>query len=146
MVIFNRATSKASGADEIDDDARARPSVTFHTFRTSLHRFPIMRLSILPVAFALAAGVSAQQKPLQVYLHPTPAASAPDSPPTLSADQAKAVLAHHLGQPIDDFEEIPSDEGLWTHLMGMWSGEKVLGAEEKARVVIIEGGVMPQGE
>jgi hypothetical protein len=105
-----------------------------------------MRLAFLPVALALAVGVNAQQKPLQVYLHPTPAASAPDSPPTLSADQAKAVLAHHLGQTIDDFDEIPSDEGLWTHLMGMWNGEKVLGEGEKARVVIIEGGVMPQGQ
>jgi len=105
----------------------------------------IMRLSFLPVALTLALGVHAQQKPLQVYLHPTPAASAPDSPPTLSADQAKAVLAHHFGQPIDEFEEIPSDEALWTHLMGMWSGEKVVAEGEKARVVIIEGGVMPQG-
>lgn len=105
-----------------------------------------MRLSILPFALSLCLTATAQQKPLQVYLHPTPSASGPDSPPTLSADQAKAVLAHHLGEPIGDFDEIPSDEGLWSHLIGMWDRESVLGEKEKARVVILEGGVLPQGE
>lgn len=105
-----------------------------------------MRLSVLPLALSLCLGATAQQKPLQVYLHPTPSASGPDSPPTLSAAQAKAVLAHHLGENIGDFEEIPSDEGLWSHLIGMWGDEKVVGEKDKARVVILEGGVLPQGE
>lgn len=104
-----------------------------------------MRLSTLSVALSLLVGALAQQKPLQVYLHPTPSSSGPDSPPTLSADQAKAVLAHHLGDTIEDFDEIPADESLWSHLMGMWAGEKVVGQGDKPRVVIIEGGVMPQG-
>lgn len=104
-----------------------------------------MRISALSVVLSLAATAWAQQKPLQVYLHPTPSASAPDSPPTLTADQAKAVLAHHLGDTIGDFEEIPADESLWNHLIGMWQGEKVLGEGQKPRIVIIEGGVESQG-
>jgi hypothetical protein len=105
-----------------------------------------MRLTALPVVLSLAGTAWAQQKPLQVYLHPTPSAAAPDSPPTLTADQAKAVLAHHLVDTIGDFDEIPADESLWSHLIGMWQGEKVLGEGQKPRVVIIEGGAQSQGE
>lgn len=101
----------------------------------------LLSLSTVILPFILAQ--SAQQ-PIQIYLHPTPTLPVPShSAPTLSADQAKAVLAHHLGEVIDDFEEIPSDEGLWGHLMGMWRGEKGVG---KARVVVIDGGVLPQGK
>jgi hypothetical protein len=67
--------------------------------------------------------------------------------PTLTPDQAKAVLAHHLGEGVADFEEMPADENLWGHLVGAWNG--VWGEEKerrKARVVIVEGGVVPQGE
>ena len=93
---------------------------------------------LLPLCFARAS------QPIQVYLHPTPSApSHLQSPPTLSADQAKAVLAHHLGQQIDVFEKIPQDEGSWAHLMTMWKGES---EGQKAKVVVIEGGVTPQGE
>lgn len=105
--------------------------------------------------FALVplALVAAQQQPLQIYLHPTPtdlqSGSGP-SAPTLSPDQARAVLAHHLGENIGDFDEIPNDEGLWGHLMGMWDGRhgEVSGGEgmgRKARVVIVDGGVEAQG-
>lgn len=106
-----------------------------------------MRLTALPFLF-LAPYVSAynQQKPLQIYLHPTPTNPSSQSAPTLTADQAKAVLSHHLGENIGDFEEIPSDEGLWGHLVSMWNGEESgAGEGRKAKVVVIEGGVMPQG-
>ncbi|CAD6564764.1 MAG: hypothetical protein TREMPRED_000268 [Tremellales sp. Tagirdzhanova-0007] len=86
----------------------------------------------------LAARASPQS--IAVYLHPTPAVHS-HSVPTLSPAQAKAVLAHHLGETIDVFEEIPADEGLWGHLIGMWKGENEGG---KAKVVVIEGGISPQ--
>jgi hypothetical protein len=102
-------------------------------------------LSLAPLALA-GGQVQArnQQQPLQIYLHPTPS-NVDSAVPTLSADQAKAVLAHHLGENIGDFDEIPNDEGMWGHLMGMW-GDKMDEAEMKARVVIIDGGVEAQGE
>jgi hypothetical protein len=101
-------------------------------------------LALAPLApFALA---SQAQQPLQVYLYPTPAnADVSASAPTLSPDQARAVLAHHLGDNIGDFDEIPNDEGLWAHLMGMWESHGSGGVERKARVVIIDGGVEAQG-
>jgi hypothetical protein len=101
-------------------------------------------LSLAPLALAQLA--QAQQQPLQIYLHPTPSNVDAASVPTLSPDQAKAVLAHHLGDNIGDFDEIPNDEGLWTHLMGMWGGHNEGGVERKARVVIIDGGVEAQGQ
>ena len=113
-----------------------------------------MRLSsygsfLLAAASASAASRYQSQQPVQVYLYPQPSdARSPPSAPTLTASQAKAVFSHHLGEEIDDFEEIPSDEGLWGHLLGMWRGQfgrGRIGAEEKARVVVIEGGVQPQG-
>ena len=88
----------------------------------------------------IAARVS--QQPIEVYLHPTPSVHS-HSIPTLSPAQAKAVLAHHLGETIDAFEEIPADETLWGHLIGMWKGEREGG---KPKVVVIEGGISPQGE
>ncbi|OCF36837.1 hypothetical protein I316_01433 [Kwoniella heveanensis BCC8398] len=103
-------------------------------------------LALLPLALSKAQ--SQQQQPLQVYLYPTPTSpSLSDSgsigknAPTLSAAQAKAVLSHHLGEGLGDFDEIPSDEGMWSHLMHMWNGEK---GEEKARIVVLDGGVLPQ--
>jgi hypothetical protein len=101
-------------------------------------------LSLAPLALSQFGQASAQQQPLQIYLHPTPS-NLDSAAPTLSADQAKAVLAHHLGQNIGDSDEIPNDEGMWGHLMGMWN-DKVEGAERKARVVIIDGGVEAQGK
>jgi hypothetical protein len=101
-------------------------------------------LALAPLA-PLALAAQAQQ-PLQVYLHPTPVnADASASAPTLSPDQARAVLAHHLGENIGDFDEIPNDESLWAHLMGMWESHGSGGVERKARVVIIDGGVEAQG-
>jgi hypothetical protein len=116
-------------------------------------------VALLPLPLALASAYSHnQQQPLQVYLHPTPQQNAHSSSqaiPTLSADQAKAILTHHLGGTIGDFDEIPNDEGLWGHLVNMWKTEGGQagtggvgsgGEEQKARLVFIDGGVSPQGE
>ena len=78
---------------------------------------------------------------LQVFLHPSPNRPSHLPPPTLTANQAKAVLNHHLGDEIGDFEEIPGDEGLWGSLMGLWRHE----TGDRGRVVVIEGGVESQG-
>jgi len=110
------------------------------------HPFNMRLTSLLSLGpLAITLGVQAQQQPLQIYLHPTPA-NIDSAVPTLSADQAKAVLAHHLGGNIGDFDEIPNDEGLWGHLMGMWNDKNEGGVERKARVVIIDGGVEAQGK
>jgi hypothetical protein len=103
-----------------------------------------MRLLTTLAALPLAL-VSASKEPLQVYLHPTPTDLQSGSVPTLSPDQARAVLSHHLGENIGDFDEIPSDEGLWAHLMGMWDGRHSTNVPRKARVVIVDGGVQAQG-
>ncbi|RSH87346.1 hypothetical protein EHS25_003255 [Saitozyma podzolica] len=58
-------------------------------------------------------------------------------------EQAKAVLSHHLGEGLSDFDEIPADEGVWGHLVGAWNGLWA-GEGERGRVVIIEGGVQAQ--
>ena len=101
--------------------------------------FSLLTLSLVPLIAAQSS-----QRPIQVYLHPVPTApSHYHSAPTLSADQAKGVLAHHLGDTIADDDEIPADEGLWGHLLGSWANTKTGG---KARVVVIEGGVSPQGQ
>ena len=116
-------------------------------------------ITILSLPFTIAYN---HHPPLQVYLHPTPTDQSHLSAPTLSADQAKAVLSHHLGEGIGDFEEIPADEGLWGHWMGMWNGigggvgggaghggmYKGVGMKEgeQPRVVIIDGGVSSQGK
>ncbi|WWD17298.1 hypothetical protein CI109_101738 [Kwoniella shandongensis] len=104
--------------------------------------FPSLTLLLLPLTLAK----SAAQQPLQVYLYPTPAApslvnQAHASVPTLSADQAKAVLGHHLREGLADFEEIPQDEGMWSHLMGLWNGEQ---GEGRPKIVVIDGGVDAQ--
>ena len=113
---------------------------------TSLHvslTTDTMRLfsAIAAVPIVLASA----QQPLQIYLHPTPTDLASGSAPTLSPDQARAVLAHHLGENIGDFEEIPNDEGLWAHLMGMWDGKYGDVKSGKSKVVIVDGGVEAQG-
>lgn len=101
-------------------------------------------MRLLPTLAAIPLVLASAQQPLQIYLHPTPTNLASGSAPTLSPDQARAVLAHHLGENIGDFEEIPNDEGLWAHLMGMWGGQGE-GMGGKARVVIVDGGVEAQG-
>lgn len=106
-------------------------------------------MRLLPTLAAIPLVLASAQQPLQIYLHPTPTDLASGSAPTLSPDQARAVLAHHLGENIGDFEEIPNDEGLWAHLMGMWDGRHGAGENGgmggKARVVIVDGGVDAQG-
>lgn len=110
-------------------------------------RFVSLVISLAIPALALARS-SASQQPIQVYLHPAPSSPAHlQSVPTLTPEQAKAVLSHHLGEPIQDFDEIPQDEGLWSHLMGMWVNEGESGKDvQRPKVVVIEGGVSAQGQ
>jgi hypothetical protein len=110
-------------------------------------RFVSLVISLAVPALALARS-SASQQPIQVYLHPSPSSPAHlQSAPTLTPEQAKAVLSHHLGEALDDFEEIPQDEGMWSHLMGMWVGGGDAGKDvQRPKVVIIEGGVSSQGQ
>lgn len=102
----------------------------------------LLPFSLLLATFAQARSHSASSQQIQVYLHPSPS-SPHASAPTLSADQAKAVLNHHLGAHASDFDEMPADEGMWGHLMGIWGGRKEV---DGARIVIVDGGVSPQGE
>ncbi|WWC61880.1 uncharacterized protein I303_104465 [Kwoniella dejecticola CBS 10117] len=100
--------------------------------------------SLLPtLSFAHAKSQSQAQEPLQIYLYPTPTTSSlhqPKEAPTLTSSQAKAVLSHHLGEQLNDFDEIPNDESMWSHLMNLWDDS----LEGKAKVVIIDGGVSSQ--
>ena len=66
----------------------------------------------------------------QVYLYPPPSDSS--SSPSLTAEQAEVVIAHHLGDGIEN-RPTPQDEGLWGHLLNVWQHEK------RPRVVIVEG-------
>lgn len=133
-----------SGALATDDPFISDTQSTYYTH----HSPPTMRLgrvSLLSLGalVPLTSAYQAQQ-PLQVYLHPSPSDAASKAAPTLTADQAKAVLSHHLGESIGDFDEIPDDEGLWGHLLNMWGGEQKQIGGQKSRIVIIEGGVSPQ--
>jgi hypothetical protein len=104
-------------------------------------------LALIAPALDLAlARSTAPQSQIQVYLHPSPSSPHADAAPTLSPEQAKAVLKHHMGEAIGDFEEIPADEGLWGHLIGVWRGGNGRGEEVKGRVIIVDGGASAQGE
>ncbi|WRT66373.1 uncharacterized protein IL334_003328 [Kwoniella shivajii] len=99
-------------------------------------------LAVLSLPLVLA---KPSQQPLQIYLYPSPTSPSlhqhqHQNVPTLNADQAKAVLSHHLGEPQNDFDEIPNDEGLWSHLMTMWNGQ----SEGKPKIVVVDGGISPQ--
>ncbi|WOO83020.1 uncharacterized protein LOC62_04G006500 [Vanrija pseudolonga] len=86
-----------------------------------------------PLLLALPL-VSAREA--QVFLFPSPPSShadTPKAPPTLSAEQAQAVLANHLGGSGGISQhKTPEDEGMWAHLLHLWEGEK------RPRVVVIQ--------
>lgn len=82
-----------------------------------------MRTHLLLLPAALAA--------TQVYLFPAPEGA---HAPTLSAEQASAVMSHHLGGDISA-HDTPKDEGMWAHLLNLWDN-----GEKRPRVVILEGG------
>jgi hypothetical protein len=109
---------------------------------SAIMRFSPLTAILLPFTLISARSSSSQQSQIQVYLHPSPS-SPHRSVPTLTPDQAKAVLTHHLGGVLSDFDEIPADEAMWGHLVGMWGG----GAREKqdGRVVFVDGDVPSQG-
>ena len=102
---------------------------------------------LAPLAYAYTHH-SSHSDQIQVYLHPSPSSPhATGDVPTLTPDQAKAVLTHHIGDVLSDFDEMPADEGMWGHLMGMWHGEHAAEGEgREGRVVIVDGGVEPQSE
>ncbi|WWC70200.1 uncharacterized protein I206_104150 [Kwoniella pini CBS 10737] len=102
----------------------------------------LIAIIALPLSFAKSQLQS--QEPLQVYLYPTPASNSLNngkSIPTLTSYQAKAVLSHHLGENLNDFDEIPNDESMWSHLMNLWDNQNIQG---KSKIVIIDGGVSSQ--
>lgn len=105
-------------------------------------RIPFLAASFPFVLLPFATARSSQQ-PLQVYLYPSPQSSTNQqlTPPTLSYTQAKAVLDHHLRQDSSVFDEIPEDESMWVHLLGLWDSRET----GKARVVVVDGGVEAQG-
>jgi hypothetical protein len=98
-------------------------------------------MRLFPI-LALAVAHSAVADRIQVYLHPAPNVPTSRPAPTLSASQAKAVLSHHLGEQIAEIQELPEDESMWGHLMGLWNGQN----HSRPKVVIVEGGVTEQGE
>lgn len=110
------------------------PSVSYHTMRLSW-------AAVLLAYHTLVQASSVAQQPLQVFLHPSPPPSSLVVP-TLNAVQAKAVLAHHLGETIGNFEEIPQDEGLWSHFLRQWNDSH---GKTRSRIVIIDGGVTAEG-
>ncbi|KAL1409175.1 hypothetical protein Q8F55_006005 [Vanrija albida] len=87
-----------------------------------------------PLLLALPLVASAREA--QVFLFPSPPTShadTPKTPPTLSAEQAQAVLANHLGGSTGIAQhETPDNEGMWAHLLHLWDGEK------RPRVVVIQ--------
>ncbi|GMK56184.1 hypothetical protein CspeluHIS016_0300240 [Cutaneotrichosporon spelunceum] len=82
-----------------------------------------MRTQLLLLPVALAA--------TQVYLFPAPEGA---HAPMLNAEQASAVMSHHLGSDISE-QDTPKDEGMWAHLLNLWDN-----GEKRPRVVILEGG------
>ncbi|BEJ11621.1 hypothetical protein CspHIS471_0200810 [Cutaneotrichosporon sp. HIS471] len=82
-----------------------------------------MRAHLLLLPAALAA--------TQVYLFPAPEGQ---HAPMLNAEQASAVMSHHLGGDIST-QDTPKDEGMWAHLVSLWDN-----GEKRPRVVILEGG------
>lgn len=110
-----------------------------------------MRLSVLSLAIStlplLSLASQATFHAPSVYLHPTPPKTdgSTHSPPTLSTNQAKAVLAHHLGHSADfSLVEVVGD---WTKLMfgavGLASAHDE--RDGKPKVLVIQGVQDPLG-
>lgn len=115
--------------------------------------------SLLLALPALATLGSAQQTPFaapQVYLYPSPPSSSSSLPPSLTADQASSVLAHHLGDTRHAFlPDALDDLEHWAKLM--WDDIKVatgLGgsgaaddgaARARGRVLVVQGVQDPSG-
>ncbi|WVO22210.1 uncharacterized protein IAS62_003540 [Cryptococcus decagattii] len=106
-----------------------------------------MRIPFFAAFFSFAllpfATARSLQQHLQVYLYPAPQSSPTyqqSTPPTLSYTQAKAVIDHHLRQDSSAFDEVPEDESVWAHLLGLWDSRET----SKARIVVVDGGVEAQ--
>ncbi|KAJ9114655.1 hypothetical protein QFC22_005531 [Naganishia vaughanmartiniae] len=99
---------------------------------------------------AIASASTQQQKPIQIFLYPSPSTvesyqATHDRTPVLNADQAQAVFSHHLGAlgpsgGVDEYEKLPEGHGGWVHLLGN-SGENGAQEANKGRVIIIQGDV-----
>jgi hypothetical protein len=99
------------------------------------------------IVAATASSKHQAQQPIQVYLHPSPPSSHNLEPPTLTPDQAEAVLAHHFsaGEGVDEYEKLPGGHEGWAHLLsgGLFGGDGrgQRKEEDKARVVIVQGDI-----
>ena len=135
---FNRAGHSVHAVQHIP-----HPFSSHHldSSAVDIMRIAASTLLVAPLAYAFRYDGHAQHADqIQVYLHPSPSSPhASSAVPTLTADQANAVLTHHMGEIVSDFDEIPANAGMWGHLMGMWEDE-----EREGRVVIVDGGVAPQ--
>ncbi|KAJ9104491.1 hypothetical protein QFC21_001987 [Naganishia friedmannii] len=99
---------------------------------------------------AIASASNQQQKPIQIFLYPSPATvesyqATHDHTPVLNADQAQAVFSHHLGvagsaSGVDEYEKLPDGHGSWVHLLGN-PGENEVQEANKGRVIIIQGDI-----
>ena len=80
-----------------------------------------MRYTTLLALIAPLAALAAP--PAQIYLSPAPATTDGGAPISLSAPQANAVLAHHLG--VAQYERLPTNKGdrTWEQALGSneWS-------------------------
>lgn len=105
-------------------------------------RLALSSLLLLPLLSVASASSQVFLSSPQVYLHPTPPSTS--SPPTLTEEQAQAVIGHHLGA--SRHHQLPA-LGDWTKLLGV--GHGVVGmktGEEKARVLVVQGVGYPEGE
>ena len=105
-------------------------------------RLSLSSLLVLPLLSVASASSQVILSSPQVYLHPSPPSAGP--PPTLSEEQAQAVIGHHLGA--SRHHQLPA-LGDWTKLLGV--GHGVVGGntgEDKARVLVVQGVGYPQGE
>lgn len=122
---------------------------TVRAYRDAAQQAINMRIPFFAASFSFTllpfATARSPQQHLQVYLYPAPQSSLTyqqSTPPTLSYTQAKAVIDHHLRQDSSAFDEVPEDESMWAHLLGLWDPRET----SKARVVVVDGGVEAQGK
>ncbi|KAJ9111403.1 hypothetical protein QFC19_001172 [Naganishia cerealis] len=113
-------------------------------------RLPSSLTALAASLLAVASASTQQQKPIQIYLHPSPSTvqsyqATHDRTPVLTADQAQAIFSHHLGAlgphgGVDEYEKLPGGHEGWVHLLGS-PGENRIKDADKGRVIIVQGDV-----